>query len=92
MLLSIADVFIKKPVLTTVCTIVIVLLGAIAIPLLPLAKLPDMAPKQVTVNATYVGADAKTAEDNVTTVLERQINGTEQVIYFSFLRAKKNKN
>ena len=76
MLLSIADVFIKKPVLTTVCTIVIVLLGAIAIPLLPLAKLPDMAPKQVTVNATYVGADAKTAEDNVTTVLERQINGT----------------
>jgi hydrophobic/amphiphilic exporter-1 (mainly G- bacteria), HAE1 family len=83
MLLSIADVFIKKPVLTTVCTIVIVLLGAIAIPLLPLAKLPDMAPKQVTVNATYVGADAKTAEDNVTTVLERQINGTEQVIYMS---------
>ncbi len=83
MLLSIADIFIKKPVLTTVCTIVIVLLGAIAIPLLPLAKLPDMAPKQVTVSATYVGADAKTTEENVTTVLERQINGTEQVIYMN---------
>ncbi|MEB3310527.1 MAG: efflux RND transporter permease subunit [Snowella sp.] len=83
MLLSIADVFIKKPVLTTVCTIVIVLLGAIAIPLLPLAKLPDMAPKQVTVSANYVGADAKTTEENVTTVLERQINGTEQVIYMN---------
>lgn len=83
MLLSISDNFIKKPVLTTVCTIVIVLLGAIALPLLPLAKLPDLAPKQVTVNASYVGSDAKTAEENVTTVLERQINGTEQVIYMN---------
>lgn len=83
MLLSISDNFIKKPVLTTVCTIVIVLLGAIALPLLPLAKLPDLAPKQVTVSASYVGSDAKTAEENVTTVLERQINGTEQVIYMN---------
>ncbi|MGL5035650.1 MAG: efflux RND transporter permease subunit, partial [Microcystaceae cyanobacterium] len=83
MLLSISDVFIKKPVLTTVCTIVIVLLGAIALPLLPLAKLPDLAPKQVTVNANYVGSDAQTAGNNVTTVLERQINGTEQVIYMT---------
>jgi len=83
MLLSISDVFIKKPVLTTVCTIVIILLGAISIPLLPLAKLPEMAPKQVQVSTNYVGSDAKTAEDNVTTVLERQINGTEQVIYMN---------
>ena len=83
MLLSISEVFIKKPVLTTVCTIVIVLLGAIALPLLPLAKLPDLAPKQVTVTTNYVGSDAKTATDNVTTVLERQINGTEQVIYMN---------
>ncbi len=83
MLLSISDTFIKKPVLTTVCTIVIVLLGAIALPLLPMEKLPEMAPKQVQVVANYVGSDAKTAEDNVTTVLERQINGTEQVIYMN---------
>ncbi|BFM38988.1 efflux RND transporter permease subunit [Synechocystis sp. LKSZ1] len=83
MLLSIADVFIKKPVLTTVCTIVIVLVGMIALPLLPLAKLPDLAPKQVTVTTNFVGSDARTAEENVTTVLERQINGTEQVIYMN---------
>ncbi|MGA1622181.1 MAG: efflux RND transporter permease subunit [Synechocystis sp.] len=83
MLLSISDVFIKKPVLTTVCTIVIILLGIISLPLLPLAKLPELAPKQVQVSTNYVGSDAKTAEDNVTTVLERQINGTEQVIYMT---------
>ncbi|MBE9196708.1 efflux RND transporter permease subunit, partial [Synechocystis sp. LEGE 06083] len=83
MLLSISNVFIKNPVLTTVCTIVIILLGAIALPLLPLAKLPDMAPKQVSVTTNYVGSDAQTAVDNVTTVLERQINGTEQMIYMN---------
>lgn len=83
MLLNISTLFIKRPVLTTVCTILIVLLGAICIPLLPLAKLPELALKQVTVTANYLGTDAKTAEDNVTTVLERQINGTEQVVYMS---------
>ncbi|MGL4619727.1 efflux RND transporter permease subunit [Chroococcidiopsis sp.] len=83
MLLSIANTFIRRPVLTTVCTVVILLLGAICIPLLPLDKLPEMALKQVTVTANYLGSDAKTAEENVTTVLERQINGTERTVYMS---------
>ncbi|MEP0884075.1 efflux RND transporter permease subunit [Trichocoleus sp. ST-U3] len=83
MLLNISSTFIKRPVLTTVCTIIIVLLGGICIPLLPLAKLPELALKQVTVTANYLGTDAKTAEENVTTVLEKQINGTEQIVYMS---------
>lgn len=83
MLLSIADIFIKRPVFTTVCTVLILLIGGIATPLLPLDKLPEMALKQVTVTANYLGTDAKTAEENVTTVLERQINGTERVVYMS---------
>ena len=77
--MSISTPFIKRPVLTTVCTIVIVLLGVICIALLPLDKLPQIAPKQITVRANYVGADARTTVDNVTTVLEREINGTEDV-------------
>ncbi|MEM8674026.1 MAG: efflux RND transporter permease subunit [Cyanobacteria bacterium P01_G01_bin.67] len=77
--MSISTPFIKRPVLTTVCTIAIVLLGVICIALLPLDKLPQIAPKQITVRANYVGADAKTTVDNVTTVLEREINGTEDV-------------
>ena len=81
--MSIASSFIKRPVLTTVCTILILLVGGICLPLLPLDKLPELALKQVSVSANYLGADAKTAEDNVTTVLERQINGTEQLVYMS---------
>ena len=77
--MSISTPFIKRPVLTTVCTIVIVLMGVICIALLPLDKLPQIAPKQITVRANYVGADAKTAVDNVTTVLEREINGIQDV-------------
>jgi hydrophobe/amphiphile efflux-1 (HAE1) family protein len=83
MLFSISTPFIKRPVLTTVCTIVILLLGIICIALLPLDKLPQIAPKQITVSANYVGADAKTTVDNVTTVLEREINGTEDVKWIS---------
>ena len=81
--MSISTPFVKRPVLTTVCTIVIVLLGVICIALLPLDKLPQIAPKQITVRANYVGADAKTTVDNVTTVLEREINGTEDVKWIS---------
>ncbi|OKH40000.1 RND transporter [[Phormidium ambiguum] IAM M-71] len=74
---SISDNFIKRPVLTTVCTILIVLIGTICIPLLPINNLPDIAPIQIQVNSTYSGADAQTVADTVTTTLERQINGVE---------------
>lgn len=83
MLLNLSAHFIKRPILTTVCSLLIILLGGIAIPLLPLAKLPDLAPKQVQVTANFQGADAQTAADNVTTPLERQINGTESMLYMS---------
>jgi hydrophobe/amphiphile efflux-1 (HAE1) family protein len=83
MLLSISSTFIKRPVLATVCSLVIILAGAIALPLLPIAKLPQLAPTQVKVTATYIGADAKTTEDTVTTVLEREINGVENMKYMS---------
>ncbi|MFB2892939.1 efflux RND transporter permease subunit [Aerosakkonemataceae cyanobacterium BLCC-F50] len=74
---SISDNFIKRPVLTTVCTILIVLIGAICIPLLPINNLPDIAPIQVQVSSNYSGADAQTVENTVTTTIERQINGVE---------------
>jgi hydrophobe/amphiphile efflux-1 (HAE1) family protein len=83
MLLSISNTFIKRPVLATVCSLVIILAGAIALPLLPVAKLPQLAPTQVKVTATYIGADAKTTEDTVTTILEREINGVENMKYMS---------
>lgn len=83
MILSIATPFIKRPVLTTVCTLVILLLGAVCIPLLPINYLPDIAPIQIKVSALYGGADVNTVEDTVTSVLERQINGVEGMQYLT---------
>jgi hydrophobe/amphiphile efflux-1 (HAE1) family protein len=81
--MSLSSEFIKRPVLTTVCSIVIILIGVICMALLPLDKLPQIAPKQVSVTANYVGADAKTTVDNVTSVLEREINGTADIRWIS---------
>jgi hydrophobe/amphiphile efflux-1 (HAE1) family protein len=83
MIFSVSSIFIKRPVLATVCSLLIILAGAIALPLLPIAKLPQLAPTQVKVTATYIGADAKTTVDTVTSILEREINGVENMKYMS---------
>ena len=83
MLLSITNHFIKRPVLTTVCAAIIVLIGGISIPMLPISQLPQIAPIQVEVNSAYIGADAETAEINVTSIIEREINGVENMSYIS---------
>lgn len=79
--MSISDRFIRGPVLTTVCSLVILIMGGIAIPLLPLEKLPQLAPTQVKVTAVNIGADARTTVDTVTNVLEQEINGVEDMKY-----------
>ncbi|OLP18023.1 RND transporter [Leptolyngbya sp. 'hensonii'] len=83
MILSISDFFIRRPVLATVCSIIITLLGIAAIPLLPVAQFPDITPPQVTVTANYVGANAEVVESTVTNILERELNGVEGVKYIS---------
>ena len=83
MIFSIADTFIKRPVLTTVCAAIIVLIGGISIPMLPISQLPQVAPIQVEVTSAYIGADAETAETSVTTIVEREINGVENMSYIS---------
>ncbi|BAY50057.1 transporter (plasmid) [Scytonema sp. HK-05] len=82
-ILSIADIFIKRPVLSTVCTFLILLVGGICIPLLPINNLPDIAPIQIRTSSTYIGADAQTVEDTVTTSIERQVNGVEGMQYIN---------
>jgi HAE1 family hydrophobic/amphiphilic exporter-1 len=75
--------FIKRPVFATVAAIIVLLVGAISIPTLPIAQYPDISPKQVSVQAVYTGADAKTVEETVTTVLEREINGVDGMRYMT---------
>lgn len=82
-LFSIAGNFIKRPVLTTVCTIVILLIGGVCIPLLPINYLPDISPIQIQVRGFYTGADVETVENTVTTILEREINGVEGMDYMT---------
>jgi len=77
------DTFIKRPILASVCSLVIILAGLIAIPTLPIAQYPDLAPPQVQVNAFYNGADAQTVETTVTTPLEQAINGVEGMSYMT---------
>ena len=81
--MSLSDNFIKRPVLTTVCSILIVLVGLIAIPTLPIENLPNIAPPQVQVTATYAGANSLVTEQAVTNVLEQQINGVPGAAYIS---------
>ncbi len=78
-----ADVFIKRPVLSTVCSLLIILAGAIAIPTLPIARYPELAPPAVSVTAFYTGANAQTVESAVTTPLEQAINGVEGMTYMT---------
>lgn len=83
--MSLSDRFIKRPVLTTVCSILIVLIGLIAIPTLPIENLPAIAPPQIQVTATYGGANSLVTEQAVTNVLEQQINGVPNAAYISSL-------
>ncbi|HYP03954.1 MAG TPA: efflux RND transporter permease subunit, partial [Cyanobium sp.] len=81
--MSLSNNFIVRPVLTTVCSLLIVIAGLIAIPILPVENLPDIAPPTVQVTSRYVGADAVSVEQGVTSVLEQQINGVENMDFIS---------
>ena len=77
------DFFIQRPVFATVCAILIVLGGAIAIPTLPIAQFPDLAPPQVVVSSAYIGANAQAVESAVTIPLEQAINGVPGMKYIT---------
>jgi len=79
----IADTFIKKPVTAIVISIVIVLVGFIAMTQLPVAQYPNITPPTVTVSGNFIGADAQTVEQTTTTAIETQINGTPGMTYMS---------
>jgi len=77
------DFFIRRPVFATVCALLIVLGGAIAIPTLPVAQFPQLAPPQVVVSSSYIGANAQAVETAVTIPLEQAINGSPGMKYIT---------
>jgi multidrug efflux pump subunit AcrB len=77
--------FINRPIFAMVISIVIVLLGGLAIPLLPVASMPDITPPTVKISTSYPGANAQVVEETVTSPIEQQVNGVENMIYMSSL-------
>src|SRR5690625_4914561 len=81
--MNIAQSFIDRPIKAAVLSILIVIAGAIALPLLPITEYPEVVPPTVVVSANYPGADPETIAQTVATPLENQINGVEGMLYTS---------
>jgi HAE1 family hydrophobic/amphiphilic exporter-1 len=82
--------FINRPIVAIVIAIVTVILGTISIVSLPVAQFPNIAPPEVQIQATYVGADAQTLEQSVATPIEQQMSGVDNMNYMYSLNATAN--
>jgi multidrug efflux pump len=76
-----AKFFIDRPIFAWVIALFIIVLGAVSITQLPIAQYPPVAPPSIVINAAYPGASAKTLEDSVLSVIEREMNGSPGMIY-----------
>jgi multidrug efflux pump len=75
--------FVDRPIFATVLSVVIVIMGTVALLELPIAQYPEVAPPTITVTANYPGANAKVVADTVATPIEQEVNGVENMIYMS---------
>ena len=78
-----ARFFVRRPVFAWVISILIMLAGMLAIKTLPVAQYPDVAPPSIKISATYTGASAQTLENSVTQVIEQQLTGLDNLLYFT---------
>src|SRR3954470_12192314 len=83
MRLRLPHFFIERPIFAAVISIIIVIVGVIAYPALPVAQYPDIAPPTVIVTASYPGANAQTMAEVVSQPLEEAINGVENMTYMT---------
>jgi HAE1 family hydrophobic/amphiphilic exporter-1 len=82
-----ARFFINRPIVAMVISIVMVIIGVVAMVQLPIAQFPDLAPPEIQLEATYVGADALTLEQSVATPIEQQMSGVDNMIYMSSINS-----
>ena len=79
--------FIRRPIVAMVIAILMVIVGAVTIAQLPIAQFPQIAPPEVQIRATYVGADSQTIEQSVATPIEQQLSGVDNLNYMYSLNA-----
>ncbi len=75
--------FIERPIFAWVVALFILLAGALALPKLPVAQYPNVAPPQVEIYAVYPGASAQTMDESVVSLIEQELNGADHLLYFS---------
>jgi HAE1 family hydrophobic/amphiphilic exporter-1 len=73
--------FVRRPIVAMVIAILTVIVGAVSMFDLPMAQFPDVLPPQVSLQATYTGADAQTIEQSTATPIEQQMNGVDRMLY-----------
>ena len=81
--MNISHFFIDRPIFASVLSIVITIVGGVALMTLPIAQYPEIVPPTVQVSATYSGANAATVAETVTAPIEQQVNGVENMLYMS---------
>ena len=79
--------FINRPIVAMVISILMVILGLVAMSRLPIAQFPNIVPPAIQVNATYTGADALTLEQSVATPIEQQMSGVDNLDYMYSINA-----
>ena len=81
--MNISRFFIDRPIFAAVIAVFITVMGAFALPLLPLSQYPEIAPPTITINTAYPGASAETLAETVAAPIEQEVNGVEGMLYIS---------
>jgi len=82
-----AKFFVNHPIIAIVISILLVIVGIVSIVRLPIAQYPELAPPEILLQATYVGADAETVEQSVATPIEQQMQGVDNMLYMTSVNA-----